>query len=108
MLIDPSNSHCQINIGDSGSFHIELYSFTVILKLDQQELEDLIKKIKTRLNLSLEAEEFLYSIREEIGRVLWNGCWEFVVSKRALLTTKLAAGTSWVCVGQNLSRGGQH
>ena len=65
MLIDPSNSHCQINIGDSGSFHIELYSFTVILKLDQQELEDLIKKIKTRLNLSLEAEEFLYSISKE-------------------------------------------
>lgn len=65
MLIDPINSHCQINTGDSGSFHIELYSFTVILKLDQQELEDLIKKIKTRLNLSLEAEEFLYSISKE-------------------------------------------
>ena len=55
----------QIIISDIGSFYIELYSFKVISKLDQQELKDLIKKIKTQLNISLEAEEFLYSIAKE-------------------------------------------
>ena len=65
MLIDPSNSHCQFIIGDSEPFFIRLYSLTVLLKSPHQELEDLIKKIKTRLILSPEAEEFLYSISKE-------------------------------------------
>lgn len=42
-----------------------LYSFTVILKSPCQELEDLIKKIKARLILCPEAEDFLYSISKE-------------------------------------------
>jgi len=61
----------QIIISDIGSFYIELYSFKVISKLDQQELKDLIKKIKTQLNISLEAEEFLYSIAK--GKTLGKG-----------------------------------
>ena len=65
LMIDPSNSRCQFIIGDSEPFFIGLYSLTVLLKLPHQELEDLIKKIKTRLNLSQEAEEFLYSISKE-------------------------------------------
>ena len=65
LMIDSSNLHCQFIIGDSEPFFIGLYSLTVLLKLPHQELEDLIKKIKTRLNLSQEAEEFLYSISKE-------------------------------------------